>query len=109
MRGRSVTVDVDTDVEEQNNLNPTLTCTPETWTWNGAQRGRMQAVEMSSVRGACGATSWNKDTNESVNERCGMSGKDKGVSCGVGEWKRTQVDVWKERIKVISDRKVYES
>lgn len=76
-----------TDVETQNNLTPPLTMyTPESWTWNGAQRGRMQAVEMSSVRGACGgATSWNKDTNESVNERCGMSVKAKGVSCGVGE------------------------
>ncbi|KAK8381703.1 hypothetical protein O3P69_015031 [Scylla paramamosain] len=48
----------------------------ETWTWNGAQRGRMQAVEMSSVRGACGTTSWNKDTNESVNERCGKETPD---------------------------------
>lgn len=96
-------VAVDPDMEDQNNLTPTLTCTPETWTWNGAQRGRMQAVEMSSVRGACGTTSWNKDTNESVNERCGMSGKAKGVSCGVGEWKKMQVDVWRGNIKVTSD------
>lgn len=44
-------------------------------------------MEMSVVRGgACGgAASWNKGTNESVNERCGMSVKAKGVSCGTGE------------------------
>ena len=61
------------------------------------------------MRGACGTTSWNKDTNESVNERCGMSGKARGVSCGVGEWKKMQVDVWRGKMKVTSDVKMNKS
>ncbi len=44
----------------------------ETWTWNRAQQSRVCAVEMSYLRGACGVTRWEGESNESVYERCGM-------------------------------------
>ncbi len=53
-------------------LLPTLPT--KNWTWNGAQQSRVLAVEMSYLRGACGVNRWDGLSNESVYERCGMSG-----------------------------------
>ncbi len=41
---------------------------------------------MSYLRGACGVSRWDGLSNESVYERCGMSGRGSGVGCGVVEW-----------------------
>ncbi len=49
-------------------LLPTLTYGSETWTWNRAQQSRVCAVEMSYLRGACGVTCWDGESNESVYE-----------------------------------------
>ncbi len=35
----------------------------------------MRAVEISYLRGACGVSRWDGPSNESVYERCGMSGR----------------------------------
>ncbi len=51
---------------------PTLTYASETWTWNEGQGSRIQAVEMSYLRGACGL---NRMDGKSVNEKFGMSFK----------------------------------
>ncbi len=39
-------------------IAPTLTYVSETWTWNEGQRCRIQAAEMSYLRGACGLNKW---------------------------------------------------
>ncbi len=65
---------------------PTLTYASETWAWDESQRFRVQAVEMSYLRGACGVSRWDGLSNESVYERCGMSGHGSVVECGVMEW-----------------------
>ncbi len=40
--------------------------------WNRAQQSRVRAVEMGYLRGACGVTGWDGESNECVYERCGM-------------------------------------
>ena len=55
---------------------------------------RVCGVEMSYVRGACGVTRWEGESNESVYERCGMGPCADGVKCGVVEWvKRICIEV----------------
>ena len=66
----------------------------ETWTWNKAQQSRVRAVEMSYPRGACGVTRRECESNESVNERCGMGPCAKGVKCGVVEWVKRNALRW---------------
>ncbi len=41
----------------------TLTYGSETWTWNECQRSRIQAVEMSDLRGACGLNTIDDESN----------------------------------------------
>ncbi len=45
----------------------------ETWTWNAAQQSRIQAVEVSYVRGACGVSRWDAESNEDMYGRFDMS------------------------------------
>ncbi len=49
-----------------------MTYGSETWTWNRAQQSKVHAVEMSYLRGVCGVTRWEGESNESMYERCGM-------------------------------------
>ncbi len=77
-------------------LLPILMYGSETWTWNRGQRLRVRAVEMSYLRGTCGVTRWHAESNESVDDRCGMGSHVNGVNCGVVEWvkKKYSVVVW---------------
>ncbi len=53
MKGRSVSMKVKRDLRNTV-IAPTLTYASETWAWNESQRSRVQAVEMSYLRSACG-------------------------------------------------------
>ncbi len=64
---------------------PALTYRSETWTWNRAQQSRVCAVEMSYMRGGCGVTRWEGESNESKYERCSMVASSSEVKCGVVE------------------------
>ncbi len=75
-------------------LLPTLTYGSETWTWNRVQQSRVQAVEMSYLRGTCGVTMWDGESNESVYKRCGMGSQVNGVNCGVVEWVKRNTLRW---------------
>ncbi len=66
----------------------------ERWTWNRAQESRVRAVEMSYLRGACGVTRWDGESNESVYERCDMGSHANGVNCGVVEWVKRNTLRW---------------
>ncbi len=63
MKGRNVSIDVKRGLRNSILLQ-TLTYSSENWTWNEAQQSRVQAVEMSYLRGACGVSRWDGLTNE---------------------------------------------
>ena len=42
----------------------------------------MQAAQISYLRGVCGVTRWNGESNERMYERCSMGSHAKGVNCG---------------------------
>ncbi len=69
-----------------NVILPTLLCASETWTWNTAQPSRVRTVEMSDIRGACGVSRWDGESNEDMYGRFGMSETAVGMDCGVVEW-----------------------
>ena len=49
---------------------------------------------MSYLRGACGVTRWDGESNERVYERCGMESRANGVNCGVVEWVKRNTLQW---------------
>ena len=54
----------------------------------------MRGEEMSYLRGACGVTGWEGESNESVYERCGMGPCANRVKCGVVEWVKINTLKW---------------
>ncbi len=82
MKGRNVSMKVKRGLRSSI-LLPTLTYGSETWKWNMAQQSRVYVVEM---RGACGVTRWEDESNESVYERCSMGACANEVKCGAMEW-----------------------
>ena len=56
-------------------------------------------MEMSYLRGACGVTRWEDESNESVYERCGMGPCAHGVKCGVVEWVKIDTLRWFDHIE----------
>ncbi len=84
MKGRSVSMEVKRDLRNTV-IVPTLTYASETWAWNESQRCRVQAVEMSYLRGACGVSRMDGVSNESVYDRFGKSHVGVGKKCGVVE------------------------
>ncbi len=55
----------------------------------------MRAVEIIYIRGACGMSRLNLESNEKVSERFSMSAAAKGVDYGVAEYvKRNSEMVW---------------
>ncbi len=70
MNDRSVSMEVKRDLRNTV-IVPTLTYASETRAWNESQRSRVQAVEMSYLRSACGVR-MDGMSNESVYEHFGM-------------------------------------
>ncbi len=64
---------------------PTLTYASEMWAWNESQTSRVQAVEVSYLRSACGVSRMDGMSNESVYECFGMCHGGEGKKCGVVE------------------------
>ncbi len=65
MNCRSVSMEVKRDLRNTV-IVPSLTYASETWAWNESQRSRVQAVEMSYLRSACGVSRMDGVSNESV-------------------------------------------
>ncbi len=65
MNGRSVSMEVKRELRNTITV-PTLTYASKTLAWNESQRSRVQAVEMSYLRGACGVSRIVGMSNESV-------------------------------------------
>ncbi len=64
---------------------PTVAYVSETWVWNQSQRSKIQAAEMSYLRGGCGGNRMEGESNENVNRKFGVSSRGEGMSCGVVE------------------------
>ncbi len=64
---------------------PTLTYASETWALNESQGSRVQAVEISYLRSACGVNRMDGVSNESVYERFEMCHVGIGKKCEVVE------------------------
>ncbi len=79
MNGRSVSIEVQRDLRNTV-IVPTLT-----WTGNESQRSRVQAVEMSYLRSACGKSRMVGMSNENMYEHFGMCHVGEGKKCGVVE------------------------
>ncbi len=54
--------------------------------WNRAQQSRVHSVEMSYLRGACGMTRWEGESNEHVYERFCLGVCSSRVKYGMVEW-----------------------
>ncbi len=63
-------------------------------------------MEMSHLRGACGVTRWDGESNESMYERCGMGSQANGVNCGVVEWVKRNVLRWFGHIEMMGSEKL---
>ncbi len=59
-----------------------------------AKQSRVRALEISYLRGPCGVTRWEGESNESVSERCSMGACANGVKCGVVEWVKRNTLRW---------------
>ncbi len=57
----------------------------ETWMWNQSQKSKIQAIEMSYLRGGCGVNRMDGESNENIYRKFGMSSRGEGMSCGVVE------------------------
>ncbi len=89
-------------------------CGSEMWKWNKAHRSRLCVVEINYLRGACGMTRWDGDSNESVYVSCGVENYANGVNCGVVQWvKRRTMLRWFGHIERMESeefvKKVYTS
>ncbi len=71
MNDRSVSMEVKRDLRNTI-IVPTFTYASETWAWNESQRFRVQAVEMSYLRNACGVSRMDGMSNEIVYEHFGI-------------------------------------
>lgn len=72
----------------------TLANVSKTWTRNEVQQSHIQAVAMSSLRGACCVSSWDGESIESVYERFGVGMRAEGVAHGVLEWVKCGTLKW---------------
>ncbi len=57
-------------------------------------QSRVQAVEMSYMRGACGLSRWDRESNEDTYGRFGMSETATGMDCRVVEWVKRSTLRW---------------
>ncbi len=87
MRERTVSREVKKALRESI-IVPTVAYASETWVWNQSQRSKIQAVEMSYLRGGCGVNRMDGESNENVYRNFGMSNRGEGMSCGVVEMVR---------------------
>ena len=111
MKNRRVSMEVKKGLRDSIVL-PTLTYGSETWTWSETHQSKIRAVEMDYLRGACGVTRWERESNERIYNRYGMSEKGIGMKCGVVEWVKRNTLRWfghVERMQGGVCKEVYES
>ncbi len=95
MKGRNVSMAVRKEIRNSVIL-PTLSYASKTWTWNADQQSRMRAVEMSYMRGACVVSRWDREINEDMYGRFGMSESAVGMNCRVVEWVKQSTVAYRE-------------
>ncbi len=75
-------------------LSSQQSCASETWTWNAAQQSQVRTVEMSYMRGACGVSRLDGESNEDMYERFGMSEAAVGMDSRVIELVKRSTLIW---------------
>ncbi len=73
---------------------PTVAHANETWVRNQSQRSKIQAAEMSFLRGGCGVNRMEGESNENVYRKFGMFRRGEGMSCGVVEMVKCSTLRW---------------
>ncbi len=104
MKGRNASMEVKKGIRNSVIL-PIPSYASETWTWNAAQQSQIQAVEVSYMRGACGVSRWDGESNEDMHGRFGVSEAAVGMDCGFVEWVKQSTLRWYGHVM----RRVYES
>ncbi len=82
MRGRIVSRELKKALRDSIIVS-TVAYASETWVWNQSQRSKIQAVEISYLRGRCGVNRMDGESNENVYRKFGMSSRGEGMGCGV--------------------------
>ncbi len=112
MKGRSVSMGVKKGIRNSVIL-PTLSYASKTWTWNATQQSRIRAVEISYMRGSCGVSRWDRESNEDTYGRFGMSESAVEMDCGVVEWVKRSTLRWYGHVMRMNEcdftKRVYES
>ncbi len=93
MNDRSESMEVMRDLRNAV-IVPTLTYTSKTWAWNESQRFRVQAVQMSYLRSACGVSRMDGMSKGSVYEHFGMCHVGEGKKYGAVEGVKRQTLKW---------------
>ncbi len=77
------------------------------------KKSRLQTVEMSYLRGACGLNRMDGESNESVYEKFCMSFKSEGMNCGLVEVVKCRTFKWFGHLeRMVGDeltKKIYKS
>ncbi len=82
----------------------TVAYASETWLWNQAQRSKIQAVEISYLRGGCGVNRMDGESNENVYRKFGMSSRGEGMSCGGVEMLKRSTLRWFGHLEWMDER-----
>ncbi len=110
MKGRNVSMAVKWGIRNSVIL-PTRSYSSETW--NAAQQSRIRAVEMIYLRGACGVSRWDRESNGETYGRFGMSITAVGMDCGVVEWVKRSTLRWYRHMMRMNEcdfaKRVYKS
>ncbi len=85
---------------------PTVAYASEIWVWNQSQRSKIQAVEMSYLRGGCGVNRMDGESNENVHRKFGMSSRGDGMSCGVVEMVKRSTLRWSGHLERMDEREL---
>ncbi len=105
MKGRTVSMEVKMGLRD-GIIFSTVTYASETWVWSEKQRSKIQVVEMSYLRSACGVRRVDGESNESVCNRFGMSSKGEGMKCGVVEGVKLNTLRWFGHMKKMAENVV---
>ncbi len=84
----------------------TVVYASETWVRNQSQRSKIQAVEMSYLRGGCGVNRMDGKSNENIYGKFGMFTRGEGMSCGVVEMVKRSTLRWFGHLERMDEREL---
>lgn len=85
MKGKTVRIEIKTELQDSI-IVPNVAHASKIWIWNKSQKPRIQAVEQSYLRGACGVIRVDGDSDKCIHGRSAISCKGEGISYKVVRW-----------------------